>query len=155
MNREPGYQGQVPLVTTPPEAVIIHCSDYRFQAAIHEFLQAELELRSYDVLAVPGGPHFASASDWLPKHFTVGKQNLRFLIEFHQLKRLILIDHSDCAFFKHRLAFFFSEPSMNDKQIANLRKARRVVQDWFPTLMVGAYFAEAPGTEPVRFIKIT
>jgi len=29
-----------------------------------------------------------------------------------------------------------------------------VVQDWFPTLTVDAYFAEAQGDQPVGFTKI-
>jgi hypothetical protein len=155
MKLESSYLSQVALVTTPPEAVVVHCSDFRFQAAIHDFVQTELRLHSYDLLAVPGGPHFASAGNFLPKHYTVGKQHLKFLIEFHQLKRCVLIDHADCAFFKHRLSFFFPEPSFNEKQIANLRKAHGVVQDWFPKVTVEAYFAEALGDQPVSFSRIT
>jgi hypothetical protein len=146
--------GQVDLVLTPPEAIVVHCSDYRFQAAIQEFLRQGLSIRSYDLLAIPGGAHFASMGDLMPKHLKVGRQSLKFLIEFHQPQRLILIDHADCAFFKHRLAFFFSEPSLSEKQIANLRKARRVLQGWFPDVAVDAYFADARADHPVSFTKI-
>ena len=148
------YSGRAGLVLTPPEAVVVHCCDYRFQAAIPEFLRQGLAISSYDLLAIPGGVHFASMGDFLPKHLRVHKQSLKFLIEFHKPERLILIDHTDCAFFKHRLAFFFSEPSFTEKQIANLRKARTVVQDWFPTLTVDAYFAEAQGDHSVSFTRI-
>jgi len=154
MSPDASYRGQVGLVLTPPEAIVVHCSDYRFQAAIQEFLCEGLNIHSYDLLAIPGGAHFASMGDLMPKHLKVGKQSLRFLIEYHQPKRLILIDHADCAFFKHQLAFFFSEPSFNEKQIANLRKACRVLQGWFSKVTVEAYFAEAPDNRSVSFTKI-
>lgn len=154
MNSEPTYAGQVDLVIQPPEAVVVHCSDYRFQAAIQEFLRQELIIHSYDLLAIPGGAHVASMGDLLPKHLKVCKQSLKFLIESHHPNRLILIDHADCAFFKHRLAFFFTEPSFNENQIANLKKARRVLQDWFPEVSVDAYFAEAHGGQRVSFTRI-
>jgi hypothetical protein len=154
VNIEGDPQGTTPLVLTPPEAVVVHCSDYRFRAATQEFLRRELGLHSYDLLALPGGPHFASMWDLLPKHYTVGKQHMAFLIRGHELKRIILIDHSDCSFFKHRLSFFYPEPSFNEKQIANLKRAGGVIRDWFPTLTVNAYFAEAQGDASVRFVPV-
>lgn len=154
VNPDLSYRGQGELVLTPPEAIVVHCSDYRFQAAIQEFLRQGLNLSSYDVLAIPGGAHFASMGDLMPKHLKVGKQSLRFLIKHHRPHRLILIDHADCAFFMHRLAFFFPEPSLNEKQIANLRKGRDVLQDWFSKVTVDAYFAEIHGDHSVSFTKI-
>jgi predicted metallo-beta-lactamase superfamily hydrolase len=142
------------LVLTPPEAVVIHCSDYRFQAAIRTFL-GTITTHSFDVLVIPGGPHFAAAHYFLPKQHTVGKQHIKFLVEFHQLKRLILIDHADCGFFKHYLSHFHAEPTPNEKQTANLKKACAIIQEWFPTLLVDAYFAEVHGADSVRFIKMT
>jgi hypothetical protein len=43
---------------------------------------------------------------------------------------------------------------MKEKQIANLRKAHAVMQEWFPTLLVDAYFAEAHGDQPVTSSRI-
>jgi hypothetical protein len=154
MNAERSHSGKIALTRTPPEALVVHCSDYRFQAAIQEFLYQGLSLHSYDLLAIPGGAHFASTGAMLPKHHAVGKQSLTFLIEFHQLKRLIFIDHADCVFFKNRLAFFFPDPSFNEKQIANLRKAMGVVRDWFPLVAVDAYLAEAQVDHSVSFTRI-
>lgn len=153
MNPASGHRGPVGLVLTPPEAVVVHCSDYRFQAAIQTFLRT-ITTHSYDLLAVPGGAHFAAAGYFLPKHHAVGKYHLKLLIELHHLKRCILIDHADCAFFKQRLAFFFAEPSLKEKQLANLRKAHAVVQEWFPTLLVDAYFAQAGDERLVDFSRI-
>lgn len=156
MKPELAYQSKVGLIAGSPEAVVIHCCDYRFQAAMREFVLEGLGIRSYDVVALPGGAHFASMEMevLIPKQMKVGKDSLKFLIEHHQPERLILIDHADCAFFKDRLAFFFSEPSLNDRQRANMKKAHDVLQDWFPRVTVETYFAEASGDHSVSFTKI-
>jgi carbonic anhydrase len=144
------------LITERPDAVVVHCSDYRFQTVIRDFLQQGLDIASYDLLALPGGPHFASTAMEIvvPKQQQVGKDSLRFLIEQHDITRVILVDHSDCAFFRERLAFFFSEPSPSQKQLAKLRTACDVLRDWFPKVTVEAYFAEAREDHLVRFTKV-
>jgi hypothetical protein len=154
MTSEWAYRGAVDLIAGSPVAIVIHCSDYRFQEAIPEFLREGLAIDSYDLFVIPGGAHFASIGDLMPKHLKVGKQSLKFLVERHQPRQLILIDHADGVFFKEEMSYFFIGHTLNERQTASLKKARGELQEWFPRMIVDAYFAEAQGHEPVHFLKI-
>jgi len=63
-----------------PDALVIHCSDPRFQKHFHEFRRAHLGLDTYGLVAVPGGAQFLTMIDYLPKFSWVGwrYKDLRF-----------------------------------------------------------------------------
>jgi hypothetical protein len=136
------------------EAVVIHCGDHRFQGVFREFLAEGLKLRSYSLLSLPGGAHFIPLEALLPKFAKTGLQSLSFLVKRSRPRRVILIGHDDCLFFKERLQFFFLEADLKEKQLANLRRARRAVQERFPGLAVELYFAGAQPGGAVEFLGI-
>lgn len=136
------------------EAVVIHCSDHRFQQGFREFLSEGLGLGSFALLAMPGGGHFSSMGDLLPKFAKVGLQSLKFLVTRSGANRIILIAHDDCLYFKEVLQFFFTEPDLNGKQLANLKRARRVLLEWFPGARVELYFAGADSTGSLQFLSV-
>jgi hypothetical protein len=136
------------------EAVVIHCSDHRFQQGFREFLSEGLGLGSYALLAIPGGGHFSSMGDLLPKFAKVGMQSLKFLVRRSGANRIILIAHDDCLYFKEMLQFFFTEPDLNGKQLANLKRGRRVLLEWFPRARVELYFAGADSTGSLQFLSV-
>ena len=124
------------------QAIAIHCSDHRFQTGFHEFLTEGLKLTSYALQAIPGGGHYVTLEHVMPKFFNVSLQSLSFLVKRTRSPRIILIGHDDCLFFKERVQFFFSEPGLNQKQIANLKRARNALLERFPGLSVELYFAD-------------
>ena len=136
------------------EVVVIHCSDHRFQPGFREFLLEGLGLSSYALLAIPGGGHFSSMGDFLPKFAKVGMQSLKFLVRRSGANRIILIAHDDCLYFKEILQFFFTEPDVNGKQIANLKRARGVLLEWFPRARVELYFAGADSSGSLQFLSV-
>jgi len=136
------------------EAVVIHCSDHRFQQGFREFLLEGLGLGSYALLAIPGGGHFCTLGDLLPKFAKTGMQSLKFLIRRSGANRIILIAHDDCLFFKEQLQFFFTEADLNGKQLANLKRARPVLLEWFPRTRVELYFSDADPAGSLRFLSV-
>jgi hypothetical protein len=135
-------------------AVAIHCSDHRFQDAFREFLSEGLGLVAYTPLAIPGGGHFSSSEEVMPKLAKVGFQSVAFLLKRTGAKRIILIGHADCLFFKDQLQFFFLEQGASQKQFASLRKGRRVMRERFAEPAIEAYFADADAEGRVEFLKI-
>jgi hypothetical protein len=136
------------------EAVVVHCSDHRFQQGFREFLSEGLGLSSYALLAIPGGGHFSSMGDLLPKFAKVGMQSLKFLVRRSGANRIVLIAHDDCLYFKEHLQYFFNERDLNEKQLANLRRARRVLLEWFPGARVELYFGDADSVGSLRFLSV-
>ena len=68
-------------------------------------------------------------------------------------RRVILIGHDDCLFFRERAEFLFAEKEPHQKQIANLRKARNRLLEQFPPLAVEIYLARAGADGTLTFVR--
>jgi hypothetical protein len=82
-----------------PDAMAIYCSDGRFTDAVEELLHG-LGHPRLDTMTLPGGPALFNA--WLAgmsESMTVSA-SARFLIEAHSIRRVILIAHEGCGFYK-------------------------------------------------------
>jgi hypothetical protein len=91
-----------------PEAIVVHCSDPRFQCAFGQFIEQELGLPKgkYIPLVVGGGAGPLARPELLPKEFKFLKERFELHREHHaSLRRIILINHEDCGYYK----------SLNDK----------------------------------------
>ena len=91
------------LDQSEPTALVIHCSDPRFQKAFKEFINSELELRDgyYIPLVISGGSSSLSEPLKLPKEYKFMKERIEYFIErFPSLNRIILINHEDCKYYQ-------------------------------------------------------
>jgi hypothetical protein len=136
----PLYTSSAPFEAQRVHAVAIYCSDGRFGDAVDEFLHRHLGLPNYDRLAIAGGPA------WLTYRSSVGllqygfvREQLDFLVQFHQLQRAILIAHHGCAHYLRRLAG--DADSALPIQIQDLHEAAEVLRGWHPTLQIETYLA--------------
>jgi uncharacterized protein RhaS with RHS repeats len=73
----PSYQLDSTLQSTSPVALVVRCSDHRFQAAFNEFLNKDLALRSnYDLIVLAGGPQRLTLASgevsWRTRYFDHG-----------------------------------------------------------------------------------
>jgi hypothetical protein len=124
-------------------AVAVYCSDGRFGEQVDDFLHRGLGLPRYDRLAVPGG------AACLAGHFNTYreedgvKEQLRFLLAVHQVRRVVLIAHEGCAFYSERL--HISPLQLESKQREDMVKAVRRVQGLGRELEVTAFFARLNG----------
>lgn len=87
------------LIDAAPEAVVVHCSDPRFQHAFAGFIKNELQLEEgkYIPLVVSGGVATLSEPFTLPKEFRFMKERFRFFLErFDSIREIVLINHEDC-----------------------------------------------------------
>ena len=154
MKIEPVYTTRATEAKIANRAVAVHCSDHRFQEAFREFLTEGLGLITYTPLSIPGGGHFGSSEEVMPKFAKAGFQSVAFLLKRTGAERIILIGHADCLFFKDQLQFFFIDDGLNQKQFASLLKARRVLRERFEGAIVEAYLADIGPDGHVKFLKI-
>jgi hypothetical protein len=135
------YHPSAKLHPERAEALVVHCSDNRFQAAVQEFLNSHLKLDgNYDVLAIPGGPQCLTLVEYLPKFSWASGKWFRFLIEKHELKRLILIAHQDCSWYRELPFHLFGSTDPRTRQEDDLRRARRTLVSQFPHVRVDLYY---------------
>jgi len=97
------YRSSLPYERSRIHAAAIYCSDGRVGEQFDDFLQTGLKLPRYDRVALPGGP--SCLADHPQAHLQAQGivEELKFLVEVHGLKRIVLIAHEGCAFYTTRL----------------------------------------------------
>ena len=150
------YRTDTRVDETPSEALVLMCSDPRFQAAFHEFLSEHLGLQRWDPIVAPGGAYILSFAEVLPKQLKVGMRMLKFAMQASAPARIILINHEGCrrylaAFQSHLRRFGFSLP---DKQRRDLESVAADLRDAFPKTAVEAYFAARGPDGTVEFERL-
>jgi len=124
------------------DVLAVHCGDYRFQGAFHEFLSQSLGLQeNYDLMVIPGGPLSLTLFEYLPKFSWSSWKWLRFFVEQHEVKRLVLIQHQDCAWYKTMPLHLHASPEPRERQEQDLRRVREAMKKDFAQLSVALYYA--------------
>jgi hypothetical protein len=137
------------------EVLVVHCSDHRIQAGIREFLDRGLNLgENYDLLTIPGGPQCLALVEYLPKFSWVGGRWFRYLVENHELRRLILIAHQDCGWYKSLPLHLHSSSIPRERQEEDLRRAQRALMKDFPELQIELYYAGWDGSDQITVDSI-
>lgn len=137
------------------DLLVVHCSDHRFQGGFYEFLNLKLNLdENYDLLVIPGGPQSLTLVEYLPKFAWASWKWFRFLVEAHALKRLILIAHQDCGWYKSLPGHLFGSSDPRRRQEEDLRRVRQTLTEEFPQLSVELYFAGWDGSDRVTMEEI-
>ena len=139
-----------------PDVLAIHCSDHRFQAGFAEFLDQKLNLgENYDLLAIPGGPQCLTLVEYLPKFSWAGWRWFRFLVEAHDLRRLILIQHQDCGWYRELPLHLHSSTSPRERQEQDLRRARAALAKERPELGIELYYAGWDASDHITFDAVS
>ena len=124
------------------EVLVVHCGDYRFQGAFYEFLNRSLSLNeNYDLMVIPGGPLSLTLFEYLPKFSWSSWKWFRFFVERHGIKRLILIQHQDCAWYQTMPLHLHASPELRQRQEQDLGRVTSTLKKDFPDLRVERYYA--------------
>ncbi|MBK8914130.1 MAG: hypothetical protein IPM64_05915 [Phycisphaerales bacterium] len=133
------YECRVPYEGARIHAAAVYCSDGRVGAHFDEFLQQGLMLPRYDRVALPGGPACLAGHPQAHLEEQGVIDELKFLVEAHALKRVVLIAHHNCAFYSARLDL--DGRRMELVQRADLVRATAFVQRVTGLEDISAYFA--------------
>jgi hypothetical protein len=133
------YESKVPYEKARIRAAAIYCSDGRIGEHFDDFLQSGLGLPRYDRVALPGGPACLAGHPQAHLEEQGVVDELKFLVEVHGLKRIVLIAHESCAFYGTRLDLVGRR--MELVQRADLVRAAAFVQRVTSIADVQAFFA--------------
>ncbi len=139
------YRSPIPYEAARINAAAVYCSDGRIGDHMDEFLHQALGLPRYDRVSCPGGP-VALAGRLLAFWESRGVlDQLRFLVEVHAVRLVVLIAHEACAYYGERLRL--DPTTVREEQRADLVAAASAVQGIDPALEVGGFLARLNGTE--------
>ena len=97
------YESRLPYDSARIRAAAIYCSDGRIGEHFDDFLQNGLDLPRYDRLCLPGGAACLAGHPQAHLEEQGVLDELKFLVEVHKLRRVVLIAHQGCAFYAARL----------------------------------------------------
>ncbi len=133
------YRSPIPYDHARIHAAALYCSDGRIGEQFDDFIQNGLQLPRYDRIALPGGPACLAGHPQAHLEEQGVVDELRFLVEVHKLKRIVLIQHQSCAFYASRLEL--KEPRLELLQRADLVRAAAYVHRVTGLDRIDAYFA--------------
>jgi hypothetical protein len=120
-------------------ALALYCSDGRWGEAFDEFCHRHLRIPRYDRWAVPGGPAWITAPANDPGLLTATRVQLDFVVQVHELERIVLITHYGCAWYGHSLKRSAGE--CLPLQTKDVKAAAAILQGWYPKLQIEAFLA--------------
>ncbi len=133
------YESRVEYDKARIHAAAIYCSDGRVGAHFDDFLFNGLNLPRYDRVTLPGGPACLAGHPQAHLEEQGVVDELKFLVEVHGLKRVVLIAHQGCAFYASRLEL--AEPRLELMQRADLVRAAAFVHRVTGLDAIDAFFA--------------
>ena len=160
---QPAGQRTYALVEASPRAIVIHCSDPRFQKAFAEFIRSELQLQEgeYIPLIVSGGVASLSEPLKLPKEFKFMKERIELFLErFDSINRIVLINHEDCRHYEVMRSalgkvFLQHVPHMTERQVRDLKVVAKMLLGYLSGgRQVELFYARLTPDHAVRFEKI-
>jgi hypothetical protein len=138
------YRSPVPYEAARINAAAVYCSDGRIGDHMDEFLHQGLALPRYDRVTCPGGP-VALAGRLLAFWESRGVlDQLRFLVEVHEVRQVVLIAHGGCAYYQER--FRMDPTTVELEQREDLVRAASAVQRIDSAIEVAGFFAHLDGT---------
>jgi carbonic anhydrase len=135
------------------EAAVISCIDFRLHKAVHEFLKAEGLEGQYDYITEPGVQLTLVRRHSDIRNFHNLTERIAKSQRLHDIKRIILIAHTDCGAYRDFLA---KSQKLGVPEIRLLRHHLAVAVDElkaiFPNLPAECYIAYMQG-DKVSAIK--
>src|SRR5438093_4996259 len=132
------YASATPFDERRVGAAAVYCSDGRYGEQMDEFLHEHLRLPRYDRLALPGGAGCLAGHSAFYHERAALERQLRFLVDAHGLRRVVLIAHQDCAFYRD---IWLTGRTLSEQQAIDLKKASDQIGSWCSSVDVEAFFA--------------
>ncbi len=133
------YESPISYEKARIKAAAVYCSDGRVGAHFDDFLHNGLSLPRYDRVSLPGGPACLAGHPQAHLEEQGVVDELKFLLEVHGVKRVVLLAHQGCAFYATRLEL--TEPRLELVQRADLVRAAAYVHRVTGIDTIDAYFA--------------
>jgi hypothetical protein len=157
------FQSKAPWSEKRPAVLVIACSDGRLEAQTDEFIRGKLRIAGYDRLYVPGGPGALASSGLEFLRVDHLRRECQFLLEAHEIERVVLISHSGsaqgpveamCADYRRKLAACTAD-ELRHQQELDVREVEGLLRGWRAQLQIDTYRAEVQPGRAVVFVDLS
>jgi|SRR3989344_1764333 len=125
------------------KALIIHCIDFRFGKAIKKYLEEKNLLGDVDIVSVAGA---VKNIEFIMGQIGISKK-------LHDIKQVILMNHTDCGAYGGRKVFS-SDEEEREKHLTDLKAAEMQIHEKFPELEVRSVLAIISSNQNITFEEI-
>jgi hypothetical protein len=147
---------------TRPNALVVACSDGRLQQATDAFLAHEFKITQYDRFYVPGGGGALASSGTDQDRAQKMCTECKYLVDLHQVKRVILLFHGPsasgrieaaCADYRRKLPWapIAELRERQELDAVDLIKRRR---EWASDAAVLLYRCEVDSAGKLEFVNL-
>ena len=149
------------LIDTPPKAIVLHCSDPRFQRAFAQFIREDLHLQEgeYVPMIITGSVASLAEPLMMPKEFKFMRERVEQVLEwFGSINRIILINHEDCRhyeYLRNKFGGLFMRHAghITEKQKRDMQEvARKLFALVAPAREVRLYYARIVGNGEKKIV---
>ncbi len=109
-------------------AVIVSCIDFRFQNYIHEWIEKNLQGKTYDYIAFAGST----------KNLETILGQIDISVRLHAIEEVVLMHHEECG--------AYGVESTPERHATDLRRAREAILAKYPHLRVSLFYIHLDGT---------
>lgn len=142
------------LTEETPDALVIHCSDPRFQRAFKQFVYSELNIQTPMFIVLPGVSSHFGVQGALPKNWYGLKESIATMTGVHKVPRVILINHDDCKGYAKIASLIGRIVPMKELQSKHARAlAEFIRKEYLPNAEIEAYQAKLIGQE-IEFERV-
>lgn len=137
----------------PRSVILVSCADGRFSIQDERVL-AELGVQATpDRYSPPGGPgalHPLTCARAMERDVDLGR--LRFLIEHHHTRYVLLVMHEDCAFYATKFPHYTPQQQL-ERQLADIVEVARDLRREFQGVQSDCYYVGESGERGVLIIR--
>ena len=109
------------------DAFVVACIDFRFQKYIRDWLEKNLQNKTYDYVGFAGGS----------KNLETIMGQLDISVRLHQVKEVVLIHHEECG--------AYGAESNRERHAIDLIKAKKTIAAKYPNLLISLYYLHLDG----------
>ena len=138
------------VINRPSDTLVFHCVDHRFQEAFSKYIFKELKIDVFNPIVIAGGA-YALCNNGGNKHGFIWDQ-IDFFIDKAGIKRIVLINHDDCKWYK------LENPDLGITELENKGKsdlalASAKIKEKYPGIEIISVWAKLSG-DMVKFYKM-
>lgn len=133
------YVSKAKFEPSHPSALAVYCSDGRFTESVEELLHA-LGHDRLDTLTMPGGPALLELNTAQFAALEAVRSATAFLVRGHELKKVVLLAHEGCGFYRSRMAHVEPE-AITLRQHEDLRSVAAWLKRTHADVSIDLYYA--------------